>query len=132
MSDGEWHALRSRSDAITLEQRPARVKALLTSSAWVEPQVAIEVLADEITRSPMHTCGMREDESGYALRSRASSASASCTKIHKNPLPFGSGFLVLEGAPLRSCLAGRTAGDTRRQITHRHHLLSSLDGMFQD
>jgi DNA ligase-1 len=28
----------------------------------------IEVLADEITRSPMHTCGMGEGESGYALR----------------------------------------------------------------
>ena len=26
------------------------------------------MLADEITRSPMHTCGMRDGESGYALR----------------------------------------------------------------
>jgi DNA ligase-1 len=28
----------------------------------------IEVLADEITRSPMHTCGRRDGRSGYALR----------------------------------------------------------------
>ena len=28
----------------------------------------IEVLADEITRSPMHTCGKCDGESGYALR----------------------------------------------------------------
>lgn len=35
---------------------------------WVVPQVAIEVLADEITRSPVHTCGRTESEPGYALR----------------------------------------------------------------
>jgi DNA ligase-1 len=48
--------------------RPARVRELITPSVWVAPQVVIEVLADEITRSPMHTCGMRDGESGYALR----------------------------------------------------------------
>jgi len=68
LSDAEWRDVRERCDRITVEQRPARVTALITPSAWVEPQVVIEVLADEITRSPMHTCGMREGESGYALR----------------------------------------------------------------
>jgi DNA ligase-1 len=68
LSDAEWRAIRERCDAITVEQRPARVRALITPSAWVEAQVVIEVLADEITRSPMHTCGMRQGESGYALR----------------------------------------------------------------
>jgi len=68
LSDAEWCALRERCDRITVAQRPARVPALITPSAWVEPQVVIEVLADEITRSPMHTCRMREGESGYALR----------------------------------------------------------------
>jgi DNA ligase 1 len=28
----------------------------------------IEVLADEITRSPVHTAGQTDDEPGYALR----------------------------------------------------------------
>jgi DNA ligase 1 len=68
LSDAEWRAIRERCDRITVEQRPARVNALITPSAWVEPQVVIEVLADEITRSPLHTCGMRDGESGYALR----------------------------------------------------------------
>jgi DNA ligase 1 len=68
LSDAEWRAVRERCDTITVAQRPARVRALITPSAWVEPQVVIEVLADEITRSPMHTCGMGEGESGYALR----------------------------------------------------------------
>ena len=68
LSDAEWRAVRERCDRITVPERPARVYALITPSAWVEPQVVIEVLADEITRSPMHTCGMRDGESGYALR----------------------------------------------------------------
>jgi DNA ligase-1 len=68
LSDAEWRAVRERCDRITVAQRPARVTALITPSAWVEPQVVIEVLADEITRSPLHTCGKRDGESGYALR----------------------------------------------------------------
>jgi len=35
---------------------------------WVELQVVIEVLVDAVTRSPMHTCGMRDGELGYVLR----------------------------------------------------------------
>jgi DNA ligase 1 len=37
-------------------------------SVWVEPQVVIEVLADEITRSPVHPTGTDERGQGYALR----------------------------------------------------------------
>ena len=32
-------------------------------SVWVKPEIVIEVLADEITRSPIHTAGARGDES---------------------------------------------------------------------
>ena len=35
---------------------------------WVEPQFVLEVLADEITRSPIHTAGKVGSEPGYALR----------------------------------------------------------------
>jgi DNA ligase 1 len=35
---------------------------------WVDPQVVIEVLADEITRSPVHPTGADEGGQGYALR----------------------------------------------------------------
>ena len=34
---------------------------------WVKPKYVISVAADEITLSPMHTCGMVGD-TGYALR----------------------------------------------------------------
>ena len=68
LSDEEWRTIRERCDKITAPQRPARVFSRIEPSVWVEPQVVIEVLADEVTRSPMHTCGMRDGELGYALR----------------------------------------------------------------
>jgi ATP-dependent DNA ligase len=46
----------------------ARVDSLLTPDVWVEPRYVVEVLADEITRSPSHTCGKSGDTPGYALR----------------------------------------------------------------
>jgi DNA ligase-1 len=44
------------------------VESLITPDVWVEPAIVVEVLADEITRSPSHTCGKTADEPGYALR----------------------------------------------------------------
>jgi len=42
-------------------------------SVWIKPEIVIEILADEITRSPIHTAGSAvaesgEKEPGYALR----------------------------------------------------------------
>jgi DNA ligase-1 len=68
LTDEEWREVRARCDRITVEHRPARVNAILIPSVWVEPRVVIEVLADEITRSPVHTAGRRNGEPGYALR----------------------------------------------------------------
>jgi DNA ligase-1 len=51
-----------------LEQKPARVSSNIVPSVWIEPKIVIEVLADEITRSPIHTAGKTETEAGYALR----------------------------------------------------------------
>ena len=41
---------------------------LIEPSVWLEPEMVIEVLADEITRSPIHTAGKVGVEPGYALR----------------------------------------------------------------
>ena len=35
---------------------------------WVTPKIVIEVAYDEITKSPLHTCGEGEDNKGFALR----------------------------------------------------------------
>ena len=53
--------------------KPARVNSVIVPSVWIKPEIVIEVLADEITRSPIHTAGALvlksgEKEAGYALR----------------------------------------------------------------
>ena len=52
------------------EDRHPRVDALLEADIWFSPSLVIEVLGDEITLSPIHTCAfnrMRE-KSGLAIR----------------------------------------------------------------
>lgn len=67
LTDEEWREIHKRADKIRVENRPARVNSILTPSVWIKPEIVIEVLADEITKSPVHTAG-KEDGVGYALR----------------------------------------------------------------
>ena len=57
LTDEEWREIHKRADKIKLTHKPARVNSKITPSVWVEPKIVIEVLADEITRSPLHTAG---------------------------------------------------------------------------
>lgn len=50
------------------KKKPARVDAFITPDYWVDPRYVVEVRADEITKSPMHTCGREGADVGYALR----------------------------------------------------------------
>jgi DNA ligase-1 len=74
LSDEEWKSIKERTHGLELDHRPARVDSVITPSVWVKPEIVIEVLADEITRSPIHTAGYHpasgsaEVEPGYALR----------------------------------------------------------------
>lgn len=68
LTDEEWREVHKRADKIKLEHKPARVNAILTPSVWIKPEIVIEVLADEITHSPVHTAGKEGNEPGYALR----------------------------------------------------------------
>lgn len=68
LSDAEWPQMRALLDKIAVPQQPARVDAVLQPDVWVEPKYVIEMQADEITRSPIHTAGKVGDEPGYALR----------------------------------------------------------------
>ena len=52
---------------IALKQKPSNVDALIDADVWVEPKIVVEINADEITRSPVHTAGMQAKE-GLALR----------------------------------------------------------------
>jgi DNA ligase 1 len=68
LSDLQWREVRERYEPYVSETKPARVESNIEPSVWVEPQVVIEVLADEITRSPVHPTGVDEEGLGYALR----------------------------------------------------------------
>lgn len=58
LSDEEWREVHKRADKLKVDHKPARVSSLITPSVWVRPEIVIEVLADEITKSPIHTAGM--------------------------------------------------------------------------
>ncbi|MGH7203838.1 MAG: ATP-dependent DNA ligase, partial [Candidatus Levyibacteriota bacterium] len=73
LTDDEWRSIKEKTKGLELDHRPARVDSLITPSVWVKPEIVIEVLADEITRSPLHTAGATVSaqgvkEPGYALR----------------------------------------------------------------
>jgi DNA ligase-1 len=68
LSDEQWRSIRERTRGLEVAHRPARVSSLIEPSVWVEPQLVLEVLADETTRSPIHTAGKVAAEPGYALR----------------------------------------------------------------
>ena len=65
-------AFRALLDKAALKSKPARLDSDIVPDFWVEPKYVVTVRADEITKSPMHTCGRQKDESGievgYALR----------------------------------------------------------------
>ena len=68
LTDEEWREIKVKSEKLKMKSKSARVRSLITPSVWVEPKMVIEVLADEITRSPLHTAGKTDEEPGYALR----------------------------------------------------------------
>lgn len=68
LTDEGWAQMRAKLDEVALDHQHARVDALMIPDVWVEPKYVMEVQADEITRSPIHTAGVVDDEPGYALR----------------------------------------------------------------
>jgi DNA ligase-1 len=71
-TEAQMSQLKAALDKIKERSKPARVDALVEPDFWVYPKYVITVQADEITRSPMHTCGREKQadgtETGYALR----------------------------------------------------------------
>jgi DNA ligase 1 len=68
LSDEGWREIHKRMNRLEVGQRPARVNSILVPDVWLQPEVVVEVLADEITPSPRHTAGMVGDQPGFALR----------------------------------------------------------------
>jgi len=67
LTDEEWREIHNRADKVKVSKKPARVNSVIEPSVWIAPKIVIEILADEITRSPIHTAG-KDAEAGYALR----------------------------------------------------------------
>ncbi|MFA6035903.1 MAG: ATP-dependent DNA ligase [Candidatus Micrarchaeia archaeon] len=67
-SEEEMSELKKVLDKIKAKEKPKQLDSLLKPDIWVQPKYVITVAADEITRSPMHTCGKKGEGAGYALR----------------------------------------------------------------
>ncbi|MEX0671996.1 MAG: ATP-dependent DNA ligase [Candidatus Babeliales bacterium] len=70
LSEAAWIELRKKCDAVAVKEKPKNVVCAkeLTPDVWTSPEIVIEVFADEITISPMHTAGQTKDFLGYGLR----------------------------------------------------------------
>jgi DNA ligase-1 len=81
LTDEEWRELKKRCDELVSSSQPARydVDKMVEADVWVDPSIVVEIKADEISRSPVHTAGrvmkatksgnaQEVDIAGYALR----------------------------------------------------------------
>lgn len=71
LSDEEWRSLKLKTEDLSKKEKPVLydVDKLMECDVWVEPKIVLVVKADEITRSPVHTCGreMEPSKSGTAM-----------------------------------------------------------------
>ena len=67
-SEEQMKEFGEKLDKITLKNKHSRVDSEIEPTFWVEPKYVITVTADEISKSPIHTCGKFDGETGYALR----------------------------------------------------------------
>jgi len=69
-TDEDLEAFTKMTEPLIIPQRHARVSSRMEANVWFIPKVVIEVLASEITLSPLHSCALdkiRKDV-GIALR----------------------------------------------------------------
>ncbi len=70
MTDEEWKTLKKKCDHEKTEEKPKNIECdkNLYPDVWIWPKIVCEIMADEITVSPIHTAGKTEQTLGYALR----------------------------------------------------------------
>ena len=81
LTDVEWRELKKKTSPLVVQKQPKMyvVDKMMDCDVWVEPSIVVEIRADEITRSPVHTAGrilkpsksgdaLMVDVAGYALR----------------------------------------------------------------
>lgn len=68
LSEEKWVEVRKLLDKIKTEKKPARADSLIIPDVWASPKYVFTVMADEITKSPLHTACKKGNEPGLALR----------------------------------------------------------------
>ncbi|OIO21944.1 DNA ligase [Candidatus Micrarchaeota archaeon CG11_big_fil_rev_8_21_14_0_20_47_5] len=66
-TEEEMQTFQKMLKPLIVKEKPKELSSKITPDFWCEPKYVITVSADEISHSPMHTCGYT-DERGYALR----------------------------------------------------------------
>jgi DNA ligase-1 len=56
---------RKLLEKIAVKEKPKDVEALIAPHVWVQPKYVAVIKADEITRSPTHTAGMKKTAKGW-------------------------------------------------------------------
>lgn len=68
LTDEEFRKLNEIGQSLKVAHVPSRVSSKIEPSYWVTPKVVLEIYADEITRSPIHTAAQDKEGVGLALR----------------------------------------------------------------
>jgi len=70
LSDEEWRLLFQKCQIVKVKNQPKNylVDKTMKCDFWMEPKIVVEIRADEITRSPIHTAGrkMKPSKTGEA------------------------------------------------------------------
>ena len=60
LTDEQWRELKTRSEKLKIEDKPKEyvVDKNQEPDMWLTPGLVVEIAADEVTRSPIHTAGV--------------------------------------------------------------------------
>jgi len=60
LTDEQWRELERRTRIISTKEKPKKyvLDKNLNPDTWVKPSLVVEILADEITKSPIHSAGL--------------------------------------------------------------------------
>lgn len=60
LTDVEWRELKAKSEKVKtkIKQENYDVNKMMDCDIWLKPEIVVEIKADEITKSPVHTAGL--------------------------------------------------------------------------
>lgn len=60
LTDVEWRELKAKSEKVKtkIKQENYDVDKMMECDIWLKPEIVVEIKADEITKSPVHTAGL--------------------------------------------------------------------------